>query len=258
MGNITAQQEYPNSIKVLDNGSIDLVSYMGSDLSIVKAARVSLGFDMENMPQNRDKGLIRYMLENRHTSPFEHVVFTFMIKAPIFVIRQWHRHRTWSYNEISGRYVEFDENDYYVPNDLFINVQSKSNKQGRDEGVVLEAEKKRDIRHNYILACNAAFDYYEDLLELGLAREVARCVLPLSLYSRFYATVDLHNLLHFLGLRLENHAQKEIREYAKALLSLIMPIVPITLDIWLSKLNPSEYDLPELPYLIPPNQIQGQ
>lgn len=211
---------------VLDHGYARLVDYMGDDLAIVRSARVS--FDAEwrtGEEAGKDEKLIGYLYRNRHTSPFEAVHFTFEIKCPIFIARQWMRHRTWSYNEVSARYAELPD-EFYVPAPGVIGAQSNDNKQARKlVGLdVLRAEKVRNSMQNN---GQAAFEVYRTLIADGVPRELARSVLPVSTYTRFFASVDLHNLFHFLRLRLHEHAQYEIRVYADAMLELIRPIVPI-------------------------------
>ena len=213
-----------NEIKVLDHGLVRLVDHMGSDLSIVRAARVSYDADWRTGDDaGKDEKLIRYLMRNRHTSPFEAVTFTFEVKAPIFVLRQWHRHRTWSYNEVSARYSELPD-EFYVPDVADITTQSASNKQMRTETQHPQAAEMQDLMRKAMMA---AFDTYKELLARGCPRELARSVLPCSTYSRMFATVDLHNLFHFLRLRMHEHAQKEIRVYADAMLALVEPIVPV-------------------------------
>jgi len=215
----------PLKIDVLNGGYVRLVDHMGEDLYIARAARVSYNADWREGSDRNDAALIAYLMENKHTSPFESVVFTFEVKAPIFVLRQWHRHRTWSYNEISARYTELDEG-FYVPELNIITTQSKDNKQMRTQE---QHPLAPDISAEIMLACERAFAAYKELLDWGCPRELARTVLPVAAYSRMFATVDLHNLFHFLRLRLHNHAQYEIRVYAQAILELIEPIVPIAL-----------------------------
>jgi thymidylate synthase (FAD) len=216
-------------VNVLDHGYVRLVSSMGDDLSIVRAARVSYDADWRTGEDaGKDEKLLAYLLRNRHTSPFESVVFTFEIKAPIFVVRQWHRHRTWAYNEVSARYTELPE-EFYVPEVSQITTQSNSNKQMRSFQVIDEPE----AAINMMRALNErAFDIYKSFIAAGMARELARTVLPLATYTRFFGTVNLHNLLHFLSLRLHEHAQYEIRVYAEAIRELIRTVVPITIQHW--------------------------
>lgn len=214
------------SIRVLDHGLVRLVDHMGSDLSIVRAARVS--YDAEwraGEDEDKDAKLIGYLLRNKHTSPFEAVTFTFEIKAPIFIIRQWHRHRMWSYNEVSARYSVLPE-EYYVPAIEQITTQHTSNKQMRTDEQNQHADgiRKAMLYHN-----RQAFQLYDSLIKFGTPRELARAVLPVATYTHMFASVDLHNLMHFLRLRLHSHAQYEIRVYAEAILKLIEPIVPVTI-----------------------------
>jgi len=207
--------------EVLDHGEVTFIDCMGDDRSIVNAARVS--YNSNGTPEE-DAKLIKYLLKNRHTSPFEHVVFTFKVKAPLFVLRQWQRHRTWSFNEVSARYTKLP-NDFYTPEEGHVGSQHSSNKQMRALGEARDTEL-------YYRTCSAAFDVYDTLLKEGWPRELARGVLPVSTYSEMYATVDLHNLLHFLELRLHDHTQYEIRVYAEQILELLKDFVPITLKAW--------------------------
>lgn len=213
------------AIKVLDHGLVRLVDHMGSDLSIVRSARVS--YDAEwraGEDEGKDAKLIGYLLKNRHTSPFESVTFTFEVKAPIFVLRQWHRHRTWAFNEVSARYAELPE-EFYVPALAQITGQSSSNKQMRTDTQHDNAAYARRLIHD---SCVQAFQAYKAMIADGIPRELARGVLPVNTYSHMFATVNLHNLLHFLKLRLHAHAQYEIRVFAEAMLELIEPVVPVS------------------------------
>lgn len=209
-------------INVLDHGFVRLVDSLGSDLSVVRAARVS--YDAEPRGDGSDDKLIRYLMRNGHTSPFESVVFTFEIKCPIFIARQWHRHRTWSYNEVSARYTELPE-EFYVPNQSQITTQSTDNKQMR---TLTQHPESEDIQMMIGASNEQAFAAYKHLLSIGTPRELARSVLPVGAYTRYFGTVDMHNLFHFLRLRLHEHAQYEIRVYAEAILQLIEPIVPVS------------------------------
>jgi thymidylate synthase (FAD) len=212
-----------NVINVLDHGHVRLVESMGTDLSIVRNARVS--YDAEwrtGEDEGKDAKLIHYLWKNRHTSPFEAVQFTFDIKCPIFVARQWHRHRTWAYNEVSARYAELPQ-EFYVPGEDVITTQSASNKQMRtDERHPASAAISNLIGDT----CRQSFATYKELIAWGCPRELARGVLPLNTYTHFFGTVDLRNLFHFLSLRLHAHAQYEIRVYAEGILQLIEPVVP--------------------------------
>ena len=211
-------------IDVLNHGFIRFVESMGSDLSIVRSARVS--YDAEwraGEDEGKDAKLIDYLVKNRHTSPLECVQFTFEVKAPIFVFRQWHRHRMWSYNEVSARYSELPE-EFYIPEVSQITTQHDSNKQMRTDDIHPLAEEMQDKITN---ACEKSFEVYHDLIAKGVPRELARGVLPVNTYSHMFASCDLHNLAHFLRLRLHPHAQYEIRVYAEAMLKLVEPIVPV-------------------------------
>ena len=230
-------------INVLDHGFVRLVSYMQpakpdvklvdgewedswtGDLEIVRNARVSYDTDWRTGDDTgKDEKLVNYLYKNKHTSPFEAMVFTFEIKAPIFVIRQWHRHRTWSYNEVSARYTELPE-EFYIPEKLL--KQGSGNKQMSAEESV-DGETKH-LAKMWLHNC-AAFNLYDELMANGVSRELARTVLPLSTYSRFFGTVNLHNLFKFCSLRLHPHAQAEIQVYARALLDLVKPICPIAVQ----------------------------
>lgn len=215
-------------IDVLDHGFVRLVDSMGTDLSVVRAARVSYDAAWRaGEDQGSDTKLINYLWCHHHTTPFEAVTFTFEVKAPIFVFRQWHRHRTWSFNELSARYRELPE-EFYVPKPEHIGVQSKNNKQGRDLAVERDMLTPSMIDH----ACRAAFESYRSLLNQDVPRELARSVLPVATYSHMFATVDLLNLLKFLTLRCDSHAQYEIRVYAEAMRELARSVVPISVAAW--------------------------
>lgn len=206
--------------------SVTLVRVSGSDLDIVNAARVSFGKVMTTMSE-RDKNLIKYLVEHEHTSPFEHNQFSFRIKAPLFVARQWMRHRMNSYNEISYRYVKAPL-EFYVPS--YWRHQDATNRQcsiGSFSDEALLATYKKSIEE--------AVKAYELLLEKGVAREQARGLLPLCTYTEFIFTCNLHSLMHFMRLRLHSGAQHEIREYAHALLTLALPHFPIALACWKNK-----------------------
>lgn len=218
-------------IKVLDHGFVRLVDHMGNDLAVVRSARVS--YDAEPRGDGTDEKLIRYLLRNNHTSPFESVNFTFEIKCPIFVARQWHRHRTWRYNEVSARYTELPE-EFYVPEVEQITTQSTSNKQMRTTEQHPAAYAFRDA---IMIRNSEAFATYKWMLAEGAPRELARSVLPVGTYTRYFGTVDLHNLFHFLRLRLHTHSQYEIRVYAEAILQLIEPIVPVSVSAFKETLS---------------------
>ena len=197
-----AEAVLDKAFPVLDKGFVRLVDYMGSDSRIVQSARVSYGDGTKTVRE--DQGLINYLLRNEHTSPFEQVVFTFHVKLPIFVARQWIRHRTARLNEISGRYSVM-RNEFYVPAAEDIAFQSQNNKQGRSEEEV-PAALREAVLQNLIDQQTAAYDSYEKLIGENIARELSRINLPLSLYTEWYWQIDLHNLFHFLKLRLDGQS----------------------------------------------------
>lgn len=211
-------------VPLLDHGYVRLVDYMGNDLSVVRSARVSFDADWKAGTEERDARLIRRLMHDRHTTPFEAVVFTFEIKAPIMVFRQWHRHRTQSYNELSARYSELPE-EFYVPEGVHFTTQNPTNKQGRTDVVHPRAEEFRErIRAH----CETAFALYHEMLEAGVSREIARLPLPLGTYSRMFATANLLNWFRFLSLRMPGDAQMEIRVYAAQLWQLIAKVCPVS------------------------------
>ncbi|MDQ3398133.1 MAG: FAD-dependent thymidylate synthase [Deinococcota bacterium] len=207
---------------VLDKGFVRLVDYMGGDARIVQAARVSYGEGTRAVRE--DRALIDYLLRHQHTSPFEQVIFTFHVKMPIFVARQWIRHRTARLNEISGRYSVMKD-EFYCPRPEEVRTQSRLNKQGGGEIVSEELREKvialikEEQRQTY--------RSYGGLLEDGIARELARLNLPLSLYTEMYWQIDLNNLFHFLRLRMDWHAQYEIRAYGDAMAAIVRAVAPM-------------------------------
>lgn len=210
--------------QVLDHGFIRVVDYMGDDAAVVQAARVSYGEGTKTV--SGDRGLIRYLMRHRHTSPFEMCEIKVHVKLPLFVARQWIRHRTANVNEVSGRYSILSK-EFYIPAPADISAQSTNNKQGREQTPLdaVEAEKVRQVLQ---AACDSAYSSYEELLEdHSLARELARMVLPTNVYTEWYWKVDLHNLLHFLKLRLHPHAQREFRNYADTLFQIVAKWVPL-------------------------------
>jgi thymidylate synthase (FAD) len=218
-------------VDVLDHGYVRLVESMGSDLSIVRAARVSYDAAWRaGEDDGSDAKLIRYLWRNQHTTPFEAVEFQFEVMAPIFVFRQWHRHRTASINELSARYRELPET-FYLPEPENVGAQSASSKQARDLTGERRAERAVEIAE-LDKACRDAFAHYRKLLASGWPRELARMVLPLNTYSHMFWKANLRNLFHFLTLRCDAHAQHEIRVYADAMRELIRPIVPIAVSAW--------------------------
>lgn len=212
-------------INVLDHGFVRLIEHMGSDLSVVRNARVSYDAAWRaGEDSGSDTRLIRYLYTNKHNTPFECVRFTFEVMAPIFVLRQWMRHRTWSYNELSARYRTLPRK-FYVPDVCKITTQSKDNKQMR---TTLQHPMADQFSESFEEHAQHCFNVYDQLISDGCPRELARTVLPLSTYSHMFATVDLHNLFGFLRERLHEHSQHEIRMYARAMLDLIRDVVPVS------------------------------
>jgi thymidylate synthase (FAD) len=216
---------------VLDRGFVRLIDHMGSDLSVVNAARVSFGKRKEVF-DDADAKLIDYLASHDHTSPFRHTALTFHVKAPIFVFRQWMKHRIASeFNEISGRYVEFPEDEFFVPGTF--RRQAKVNKQG-SEGVV-DGPEGDQARELFLGACRNAVRQYKAMIALGVCREQARCVLPLGLYSEVYWTVSLQAAAHFIRLRTDSHAQWEIQQYARAVRQVVESVFPAGLKALLGE-----------------------
>ena len=219
---------------VLDHGFVRVIDYMGDDGAIVQAARVSYGTGTRAVQE--DQGLINYLMRHRHTTPFEMCEIKFHVKLPIFVARQWIRHRTANVNEYSARYSILDK-EFYIPAPDALAAQSSSNKQGR--GDVLEGDEAAFVLETLKADANRCYADYEHMLNRdeagepvdperqGLARELARMNLPLNAYTQWYWKIDLHNLLHFLNLRSHPHAQYEIRVYAQAMLDLVKTWVPL-------------------------------
>lgn len=243
-GYLNYLEEIESPRNVLDHGFVRLVDYMGNDLSVVRSARVSYNADWRTGVEDKsDTNLIRYLLRNKHTSPFESVVLTFEIKCPLDILRQWGRHRTqayndgagigyeeyWSYNQVSARYTELPE-EFYVPKLENITTQAKDNKQARTTEQHANADLIQDLIRE---SCYANFSSYKTLLNLGCPREIARSVLPGATYTRLFGTVNLHNLLLWLRLRLHPHAQYEIRVYAEAVADILSHIVPVTMGAWM-------------------------
>lgn len=210
----------------LDKGFVRLIDVMGDDAAIVQAARVSYGAGTKKI--NEDVGLIRYLLRHLHTTPFEMVEFKFHVKLPIFVARQWIRHRTANVNEYSGRYSEMKD-EFYVPAIDQVRAQSATNKQGRAEEA-FDPDVADRIRTGMLETQSRLYGEYQDLLNADLAREIARINLPVSNYTEWYWKVDLHNLFHFLKLRIDPHAQYEIRVYGEAMAQLVKAAVPVAYE----------------------------
>ncbi len=222
-----------DAIPILDHGYVALLDHMGTDIDIINAARISFNRESSSL-DDRDRKLLRYLFEHRHTSPFEMVEFKFIVKCPIFVARQWMRHRTWSYNEVSRRYT--DENiEFYIPKRNWMRQQAKNDRQAS-----IEAGEDFDTISHWLRILGArdrSCEVYDDLIADGLCREQARMVLSQNLYTTFIAKVDLSNLLHFLELRFDPHAQWEIQQYAYAVRDLMSPILKPLLE---TNYKPSE------------------
>ncbi|MEA1881088.1 MAG: FAD-dependent thymidylate synthase [Candidatus Marinimicrobia bacterium] len=216
-----------DAIKCLDKGFVRLVDSMGGDDAIVQAARVSYGKGTSKVSQ--DRGLIRYLMRHRHTTPFEMVEFKFHCKMPIFVARQWVRHRTANINEYSLRYSEARD-EFYFPEPEHIQFQSALNKQGRSGEVPKELTDK--VLKYFDEISNRSFEMYQELNEAGLSRELIRALLPVNLYTEWYWKNDLHNLLHFIGLRSDPHAQYEIRVFSDAMAESIKKVAPFAWEAY--------------------------
>jgi thymidylate synthase (FAD) len=217
-----------DGFKIAPHGRVRLVDHMGGDAAVVQAARVSYGPGTKTV--RGDRGLIRYLMGHGHTTPFEMVQLKFHVKCPIFVARQWFRHRTGSFNEISGRYsVVTDE--FFVPEVDDVGVQSSANRQGRSMAIDMGAAQ---FFVNLVKqAGEEAYEHYSEAIDNDIARELARIVLPLGMYTQFYWSVNLHNLYHFLELRLDSHAQQEIREFATVVALCARDVAPISFEAFM-------------------------
>ena len=236
---------------VLDHGMVRVIDYMGDDAAIVQAARVSYGKGTEAVSD--DRGLIRYLMRHWHSTPFEMCEIKLHVKLPVFVARQWIRHRTANVNEYSARYSILDR-EFYIPNVEQMAVQSTDNKQGR-AGMLTPAEAQA-VQKVLLEDANSAYDHYEMMLAphdeggFGLARELARMNLPANVYTQWYWKVDLHNLFHFLRLRADPHAQWEIRQYANVICDLLKSWVPIATEAFEDyRLHASNFSRTELDVL---------
>ncbi len=216
-----------DAIKCLDKGFVRLVDSMGGDNAIVQSARVSYGQGTSKVSQ--DRGLIRYLMRHRHTTPFEMVEFKFHCKMPIFVARQWVRHRTANINEYSLRYSEARD-EFYYPDPEHIQFQSTLNKQGRLGEV--PGELKQKVLDYFKENSERSFAMYSELNEAGVARELIRSLLPVNLYTEWYWKNDLHNLLHFIGLRSDSHAQYEIRVFSDAMAESVKKVAPFAWEAY--------------------------
>jgi len=228
-------------------GCVEYVQHMGNDLTIVNAARVSFGVNKDEVNE-RDRKLIRYLIKNRHTSTLEHNVVTFKFTVPLFVRSQHHRHRTWSYNEISRRYTDMNIR-FYEPNNF--RTQHKSNRQASNEDDTINPQLKI-----YSPMCSEPIKYlasdlikkhhkeslqlFDDLIAAGVCREQARGVLPQNLYTEYYGTTSLHNALNFCRLRLHEGAQWEIQKVAEAMIHIMKNLWPVAVESWINNLSDEE------------------
>lgn len=215
--------------KLHSHGLVRVVDMMGSDAAIVQMARTSYGEGTKTV--NEDKGLIRYLMRHRHTSPFEGCVLKLHLKMPIFIARQWVRHRTASMNEYSARYSEMRD-EFYVPETGYVQLQSKTNKQGS------EGQLDTDTVDQFVFStqeeATESYNVYKSFLDNGVAREMARINLPLTVYTEMYWQMNLHNLLHFCSLRSDPHAQREIRDYSDIILhEVIKQWCPLTYEAFM-------------------------
>lgn len=219
--------QFPESIRVHNHGHVDLLDHMGDDLRVANVARVSFN-NWKSEFDNKDKRLINYLLEHEHTSPFRHCYISYRVKAPIFVLRQWGKHQVGcAWNELSMRYVHVPEVELWQPDNW--RKQAKNSKQGSsDEAFSLQEEA--DLDQAVFEVARAAVVEYNRMIEQGVAREQARTILPQSLYTTVIWTASLQAVLHFLALRLDSHAQKEIRDYAEAVRDLTKPLFPATFE----------------------------
>ena len=199
-----------------------------ADHAITQAARVSYGAGTKSI--NEDRGLIRYLMRHQHTTPFEMVEMKFHCAMPLFVARQWIRHRTANVNEMSGRYSVIPDK-FYIPSTAEVRQQSSKNKQV-SEGSLNDQTYAEEFVKELNEMCNGSYEQYEKALERGVGREQARMILPVNIYTEWYWKIDLHNLLHFLKLRCDAHAQYEIRVFGDAMLELVAPLVPWTIEAW--------------------------
>ena len=258
-----------SALPVLDHGFVRVIDYMGDDAAVVQAARVSYGRGTKRVQE--DRGLIRDLMRHRHTTPFEMCEIKLHIKLPIFVARQWIRHRTANVNEYSGRYSVMDR-EFYVPAPEHLAAQSQSNRQGRGE--VLQGEEAAEVLEILKRDAAQAYAHYERMLNLredgtaiaedrtGLARELARMNLPVNFYTQWYWKCDLHNLLHFLSLRADSHAQYEIRAYAETILQVVKRWVPLTAEAYedyiAGGLRLSRHELEVVRRLLAGEQVEQQ
>jgi thymidylate synthase (FAD) len=219
--------DYKNTVyDILDHGEVELLDVLGNDLSVVNAAKVSFAAQVAEIDE-ASIGLINYLMKNKHATPFEHVVFKFRIKAPIFVTREWMRHRWSSFNEMSMRYHKPQNIDYYIPS--FNDIRKQIGKPGAYSFEEISDPQVKDAFYSiFRQSMLAADEAYYKLIDMGIAKEIARCVLPVSQYTEFIWTVNARSLINFISLRNEESAQYEIQEYAKIIELMFSKIMPIT------------------------------
>lgn len=219
--------DYKNTVHdVLDHGEVELLDVMGNDLSVVNAAKVSFAAQVKEIDE-ASIGLINYLMKNKHATPFEHVIFKFRIKAPIFVTREWMRHRWSSFNEMSMRYHVPPVIDYYIP--AYNSIRKQVGKPGSYSFEEIEDPEIKDMFYSIVQKVTLEADEtYHKLIEAGIAKEIARCVLPVSQYTEFIWTVNARSLINFISLRAESNAQYEIQEYANVIEAYFAEIMPIT------------------------------
>jgi len=223
-----------------DIGKVELVQHMGEDITVVNSARVSFGVQKEAL-DDKDKKLIKYLVKHKHTSTLEHNIATFRIKVPLFVRSQHHRHRTWSYNEISRRYTDVNM-EFYIPENY--RTQHKSNRQASNINEQINPQMDSFPLLLESRLCNEAVEYhvqnslslYNDMIKKGIAREQARMILPQNLYTEYYATANLNNILKFVNLRTHDGAQWEIQQLANAMLSITTKLWPITCNSYINQI----------------------
>jgi thymidylate synthase (FAD) len=214
------------TINVLDHGFVRYVDHMGTDMDIVGAARVS--YNSESKGEQKDKGLLEYLWKNKHTSPFEMCKLKIDVKLPIFIARQWIRHRMQNINEVSARYTELP-GEFYIPTKWRKNLDKGKNKQQSEISEELDHE---GLTKKVECFCEESYNQYKSLLENGVAKELARMVLPLNIYTQWISCWDLKNLLHFITLRDDAHAQAEIQEYSKAIKLILKELFPWTMEVY--------------------------
>ena len=216
--------------QVLDKGFVELKGHMGGDLSVINGAKVSFAKQVEEVDE-AGEGIIRYMMKNKHGSPFEHNAFTFHIKCPIFVAREWMRHRIGSFNEWSGRYSEF-EPEFYIPNTEDVRTSVAGSKPGHYAYKPASTPVAESFKSTLNLECNSMFTFYKAVLEMGVAKEQARFLLPVNIYTQFWWTVNARSLMNFLSLRTHETAMWEIQRYAEVVQNFFYDFMPVTHDAW--------------------------